>query len=65
MSYDLHLGTEIGRLQERRGVAGKKEELCLLLRHRRLEPGGTMRGLESVGPGMGGRSLPLVIQTLA
>lgn len=23
-----------------------------------LEPGETMRGLESVGPGMGGRSLP-------
>lgn len=61
MSYDLHLSTERGRLKERLRW-GKEEGRAFLLRHRPLEPGGTMKGLESVGAGMGGGSLPSVIQ---
>lgn len=58
MCYDLHLSTGRQRLKERLRW-GKEEGRALLLRHRPLEPGGTMKGLESVG-GWNGRRISAV-----
>lgn len=58
MTYNLHLGTEIGRLQERRGGT----EGRALFASETQTPG-ARRAVEFKGPGMGGGSLPLLMQT--